>query len=186
VKKILVVVSVALVALVIFGAGFAFAQSNVAQAAGLPAGYGPGAIMGGRGGMMGGGQVHEYVEQALADKLGVTKGEIETAFSSGKSMYQIVIDKGVKEADVTALLTEVHKTAFAKAVSDGILTQAQADIMLQNMTANGFNFAYGPMHNGSGAGQGMHNGRGQGGMTPALAPGASVGGWNQSQSTTTP
>jgi len=115
----------------------------------------------------------------------MTKAEVDTALSNGKSMYQIAIDKGIKEADVTALLTEVHKTAFAKAVSEGILTQAQADTMLQNMTANGFNFANCPMHNGGGASQGMHNGRGQGGMTPALAPGASVGGWNQ-QPTTTP
>jgi Spy/CpxP family protein refolding chaperone len=176
-KKILVVVSVALVALVIFGAGFAFSQTSVVSASGLPAGYGPGGMGGGRGGMMGGVQVHEYVEQAFADKLGLTKAEIETAFSSGKSMYQIAIDKGIKETDVTALLTEVHKTAFAKAVSDGVLTQAQADTMLQNMTANGFNFANGSMHNGGGPGQGMHGGRGQGGM---------MGGWNQPQATTTP
>ena len=178
-KKILVIVSAVMVALVIFGAGFVFAQSNVAQAAGLPAGYGPGGMVGGRGGMMGGrgnqGQMQDYVEQALADKLGMTKADVETALDSGKTMYQLAIDKGIKEADVTALLTDVHKTAFAKAVSDGFLTQAQADTMLQNMTANGFNFANGPMQNG-GAGRGMRGGRGQGGM---------MGGWNQ-PSTTTP
>jgi Spy/CpxP family protein refolding chaperone len=178
-KKILVVVSAVMVALVIFGAGFVFAQSNVAQAAGLPAGYGPGNMMGGRGGMMGGrgnqGQMQDYVEQALADKLGMTKVDVETALDGGKTMYQLTIDKGTKEADVAALLTDVHKTAFAKAVSDGILTQAQADTMLQNMTTNGFNSANGPMQNG-GAGRGMRGGRGQGGM---------MGGWNQ-QPTTTP
>ena len=182
-KKILVVVSVVMVALVIFGAGFVFAQSNVAHAAGLPAGYGPGGQMAGRGGMtlaparsagVGGGQMHEYVEQALADKLGMTKTDVETAVDGGKTMYQLAIDKGIKEADVTALLTDVHKTAFAKAVSDGVMTQAQADTMLQNMTANGFNFANSPMRNG--AGRGMQGGRDRGGM------GA---GWNQ-QSTTNP
>ncbi|MCX6079557.1 MAG: hypothetical protein NTW32_08515 [Chloroflexi bacterium] len=174
-KKILVIVSAVMVALVIFGAGFIFAQSNVAQAAGLPAGYGPGNMTGGRGGMMGGGQMHEYVEQALADKLGMTKVDVETALDGGKSMYQLAIDKGVKEADVTALLTEVHKTAFGKAVADGVMTQAQADAMLQNMTVNGFNFENSPMQNGD-AGRGMHGGRGQGGM---------MGGWNQ-QTTTNP
>jgi hypothetical protein len=175
-KKILVIVSAVMVALVIFGAGFVFAQSNVAQAAGLPAGYGPGNMTGGRGGMMGGGQMHEYVEQALADKLGMTKADVETALDGGKSMYQLAIDKGVKEADVTALLTEVHKTAFAKAVADGVMTQAQADLMLQNMTANGFTGT--PMQNGAGMMRGNRGGgRGQGGM---------MGGWNQQQSTTTP
>ena len=172
-KKVLVVVSVALVALVIFGAGFFFAQTNLARAAGLPAGFGPGGRMGG---MMGGGrgQMHEYVEQALADKLGMTKEEVETAFNSGKSMAQIAIDKGTPEAEVTALLTEVHKTAFAKAVADGVLTQAQADAMLQNMSANGFNYGNCPMQNGGGAGRG---GRGQGGM---------MRGWNQAQPTPAP
>ena len=50
-KKILVVVSAVMVALVNFGAGFVFAQSNIAHAAGLPAGYGRGGQMAGRGGM---------------------------------------------------------------------------------------------------------------------------------------
>jgi DNA-binding CsgD family transcriptional regulator len=172
-KKILVGISVGLVALVIFGAGFVFAQANVASASGLSAGFGPGGMMGGR---FGQGQIHEYVEQALADKLGMTETEIETALSNGKSMYQIAIDKGIKEADVAALLTDVHKTALTKAVSDGILTQAQADTMLQNMTANGFNFAGCPMQNGGGAGRTNRGGKGPGGM---------MGGWNQ-QSTTTP
>ncbi|MEI7848577.1 MAG: hypothetical protein WCK35_22435 [Chloroflexota bacterium] len=175
-KKILGIVSAVVIAVVIFGAGFVFAQSNVAQAAGLPAGYGPGSMnggMGGRGSMV---QMHEYVEQALADKLGIAKADVETALDSGKTMYQLAIDKGIKAADVTTLLTEVHKTAFAKAVADGVLTQAQADLMLQNMTANGFTGI--PMQNGAGMMRGNRGGgRGQGGM---------MGNWNQVQPTTVP
>ena len=173
-KKILVIVSSVMVALVIFGAGFFFAnQTNLVSAAGLPAGFGPGNMAGGRGGMMGGGQMREYVEQALADKLGMTKAEVETALDGGKSMYQLVLDKGFKEADVTALLTDVHKTGLAKAVSAGVVTQAQADAMLKNMTANAFNAGNCQMQNG--AGQGARGGRGMG---------RGMGGWNQ-QSTTT-
>ncbi len=168
IKKILVVVSVVLVALVIFGGGFLFAQSGVARAANLPVGFGPG-MMGGRGGM---GQIHEYVEQALADKLGITKAEVESDLASGKSMVQIAVDKGTQAADLSALLTGVHQTAFAKAVSDGVLTQAQADLMLKNMAANGFNFAEGPMkQNGGGYGRGPRDGRGMMG-----------GKWNQGSS----
>ncbi len=176
-KKILGIVSAVVIAVVIFAAGFVFAQSNVAQAAGLPAGYGPGhmnaGMMGGRGNM---GQMHEYVEQALADKLGIAKSEVETAIDGGKTMAQFAIDKGIKAADVTALLAEVHKTAFAKAVADGIMTQTQADLMLQNMTANGFTGT--PMQNGAGMGRGARGGgQGQGGM---------MGRWNQAQPTTAP
>jgi hypothetical protein len=174
-KKILIVVSVVLVALVIFGAGFVFSQYQSVSAAGLPQGFGPGGMMGGRGGY---GPMHEYVEQALADKLGMTKADLETQLSSGKSMYQIALDKGTAAADIPALLTEVHKTAFAKAVADGVLTQAQADAMLQNMSANGFNYANCPM---GGArpqdGTGYRGGR--------RGPGGMMGGWNQ-QITPTP
>jgi hypothetical protein len=177
-KKIMVVVSVVVVALVIFGAGFLFSQQfQSVYAAGLPQGYGPGGgMMGGRGGY--GGQIHEYVEQALADKLGMTKADVEAQEQAGKSLQQIALDKGTAQADITALFTEVHKTAFAKAVADGVLTQAQADAMLQNMSANGFNYANCPM-----GGYGPQNGNGarpgRGGMMGGW-------GWNQQQPTATP
>jgi hypothetical protein len=119
--------------------------------------------------------MHDYVEEALAAKLGIIEKDIEDALASGKSMYQIALDNGVKEADVTALLTAVHTTAFDKAVADGILTRAQADFMLQRMTANGFNFGNCPMQNG----QSGQYGRGNGGMT--LAPHASAGVGNNGQ-----
>jgi len=170
-KKILVIVSSIMVALVIFGAGFVFAQSNSVSAAGMPAGFGPGNMGGTRGaGMVGGQVVREYVEQALADKLVMTKTAVETALDGGKSMYQLAIDKGIKTADVTALLTDVHKTAFAKVVSDGVMTQAQADAMLKTMSVNGFTGI--PMQNGTG----MMRGTRGGGM----------GGGYQAQPTTTP
>lgn len=173
-KKVLIVVSVVLVALVIFGAGFVFAQAQVVSASGLPQGFGPGGMMGGRGGQ---GQIHEYVEQAVADKLGMTNTELETQLSSGKSMYQVALDKGIAEADVTALLTEAHKTALGKAVTDGLLTQVQADAMLANMTANGFNNANCPM-GANGQGNGVRGGRGgRGGM---------MGNWNQQQAPAQP
>ena len=174
-KKILVGISVLLVAAVIFGAGFFFAQSNLVSAAGLPAGFGPGNMMGGRGGQ---GQMHEYVEQALADKLGITKEEVETSFDSGKTMLQIVTDTGINEADAAALLTDVHKTAFTKALADGLMTQAQADTMLKNITANGFNFGEMGM-------RGRQDGQGFRGMGGRHGMGGLMGNWNN-QATPTP
>jgi hypothetical protein len=176
-KKILVVVSVVVVALVIFGAGFVFSQYQSVSASSLPQGYGPG------GGMMGGGRggygpIHDYVEQALAAKLGLTEAQVEEQLAAGKSMYQIVLDKGIAEADAPALLTEVHKTAFAKVVADGVLTQAQADTMLQRMSADGFNFANCPMGGArpqDGTGYGSGGRRGNGGM---------MGGWGQQPAAT--
>jgi hypothetical protein len=149
-KRILVVVAVVIVALVIFGAGFAFAQYQSVSAAGYgpsmmgrgyPQGgtpvpgqtYGPGGMMGGRGGRGGYGVAHDYVEEALAAKLGITEEKVEEQLAAGKTMAQIALDNGVAEADLQTVFAEVHKTALDKAVAAGVMTQAQADEMLQNM-----------------------------------------------------
>ncbi|RPH62549.1 MAG: hypothetical protein EHM81_02020 [Chloroflexi bacterium] len=145
-KRILIVVAVALVALVVFGAGFAFAQYQPVSAAGygpgmmgfqypqtgslVPYGQGHHGMMDGRGGR---GVMRDYVEQALAGKLGLTEAKVEEQLAAGKSMAQIALDNGVAEADLQAVLTEVHKTAFDKAVAAGVLTQEQADLVLKNM-----------------------------------------------------
>ncbi len=118
--------------------------------------------------------MHNYVEQALGAKLGLTEAQIETEQAAGKSFSQIALDHGIAQADLTTVLTEVHKTAFAQAVKDGVLTQAQADAMLTQMTAQGFDFANCPMggdrpQDGTGYRGG---GRGHGGM---------MGGWGQQQ-----
>ena len=149
-KTILIValVAVVAVALGVFGVGAALAQDAQPPV--------------GRGGMMGGGYgpMHDYVEEALADKLGITEKDVEDALASGKTMYQIALDNGVAEADVPALLTEVHTSAFDKAVADGVITREQADFMLQRMTANGFNSGNCPMQNGQGGQYGRGNGNG--------------------------
>ena len=175
-KKTILIVGLVVLSLGVFGLGVVLAQGVQPPYAGR--------------GMMGGGYgpMHDYVEQALADKLGITEKDIEDALAAGKSMYQIVLDKGVKEADVPAILTEVHKTAFDKAVADGVITRAQADFMLQRMTANGFNFGNCPMQNGQGGGYGQGNGNGRGMMNGGqYGPGNMMGGrWGQQPPTTQP
>jgi hypothetical protein len=152
-KKTILIVGLVVLALGVFGVGVVLAQDAQPPV--------------GRGGMMqngGYGPMHDYVEQALAAKLGITEEDVEDALVSGKTMYQIALDNGIKEANVAALLTEVHTTAFDKAVADGVITRAQADFMLQRMTANGFNSGNCPMHNGQGGQFGRGNGYGQGMM----------------------
>jgi len=161
-KKTILVVGLVVLALGVFSVGVAFAQGTQP-----PAGRGP---MGG-----GYGWMHDYVEEALAGKLGITEADVESALASGKTMYQIVLDSGVKDADVPALLTEVHKTAFDKAVADGVVTRAQADLMLQRMNSNGYGNC--PMQNGQGYGRGMNGGQYGSGMR---------GRWQQSTPTAQP
>jgi|JFJP01.1.fsa_nt_gi hypothetical protein len=148
-KKTILVAALVVLALGAFGVNAALAQDTQPPV--------------NSGGMMGGGYgpMHDYIEEAMANKLGITENDVEDALASGKSMYQIALDNGIKEADVTSFLTEVHTTAFDKAVADKIITREQADFMLQRMTTRGFN-NYGncPMQNG----QGGQNFRGQGMM----------------------
>ena len=152
-KKTIWIVGLIVLALGVFGVGVVFAQDAQPPV--------------GRGGMMGGGGygwMHDYVEEALAAKLGITEKAVEDALASGKTMYQIALDNGIAEADVTALLTEVHTAAFDKAVADGVITREQADFMLQHMTSRGYGFGNCPMQNGQGVQYGRGNGYGGGMM----------------------
>jgi hypothetical protein len=150
-KKTILIIGLVVLAFGVLGVGVAFAQDAQPPV--------------GRGGMMGGGgygPMHSYIEEALVAKLGITEADVESALASGKTMYQIALDNGVKEADIPALLTEVHKTAFDKAVADGVVTREQADFMLQRMTANGYGSGNCPMQGGGqGYGRGMRNNGGQ-------------------------
>ena len=166
-KKTILIVGLVVLALGVLGVGAVFAQgvTPLVQRGGMMqnGGYGP---------------MHDYVEEALATKLGITEEAVEDALASGKTMYQIALDNGVKEADVAALLTEVHTAAFDKAVAEGVITREQADFMLQHMAANGFNSGNCPMQNGQGYGRGNgfrrgFNNNGQ------FGPGMMGGRWQQ-------
>ena len=78
------------------------------------------------------GLLHDYMEKALAVKLGVPLATIEAQFDAGKTLYQIALDNGIAQADVPTLLLEVRSTAIKAAVSAGVITQTQADRMLQS------------------------------------------------------
>ncbi len=94
------------------------------------------------------GPMHQYMEQALADKLNLPLATVESEFDAGKTLAQIALDHGVTQANLQAFMLEVRTQALKAAVADGVLTQAQADRMLQR--------GYGMMNGG--AGYGMMNG----------------------------
>jgi hypothetical protein len=157
-KKTLLIVGLVVLALGVLGVGVAFAQGGQ-----------PPVAQGGYGWM------HDYVEQALAAKLGLTEKQVEEQLAAGKAMYQIALDNGIKQEDLASFMNDVHKDAFAKAVAAGVITQERADWMLgrmQNMYQNGTGFGNCPMHNG----QGGQFGRG-GGMGPGMMNGAGRGPW---------
>lgn len=153
-KKVILIAGLLVLAFGALGVGLVYAQSGQPPVTGMM----------GQGGY---GWMHEYVEQALAAKLGITEAQVEEQFAAGKTMYQIALDNGIKQEDLAAFMTEVHKEALGKAVKDGVVTQQQADWMLQrmeNMQQGGFGPGNCPMHNGQGAPAGQGRGRGPGMM----------------------
>jgi len=161
-KKTLLVVTITILALAALGAGVAFAQggyppvNSFGYGGGMMTGRGRGAMMGGQGGY---GPMHDYVEETLADRLGLTEAQVEYELASGVTMGQLALNHGIAETDLQAFMLDIHKTAFATAVADGIISQDQADAMLAHMSERNFGDGDCPMDNGE-AGDGY----GRGGM----------------------
>lgn len=135
-KKSLVVVAILAALLTALGAvGFALAGQNTP-----PTPYGPG-MMGGRGGgMMGGlrsedgyGPMHEAMEEAMAEALGISVEELEASHAAGETAWTIAQEKGLTQEQFVQLMSEARQKALDKLVEEGTLTQAQADWMLERM-----------------------------------------------------
>ena len=187
---------VAVLAVVALGAGIAFAQTPTPNngvgfgwmmGGNARNGYGPG-MMGGNAQNGGGwewmnamhqwmaasGGMHTFVWNTLAEKLGLTSDELVAEVNSGKTIAQIAEEKDVSRADLVAALETAHQDSLAQAVSDGYLTQEQADSILTQMAGR-----YEWMLDNMGAGYGMmgrynggSNGNGQ------FGPGGCHGNWN--------
>lgn len=100
-------------------------------------------MMGGRGGMRGlvdadgEGPLHETMVAGMAAKLGLTADELEKRLDAGETMWDVAQSKDMSQADFTTAMSEVRTQALAQAVTDGTLTQAQADAMQTRMGQRG-------------------------------------------------
>jgi hypothetical protein len=95
------------------------------------------------------GLLHEYMEKALAEKLGIPLATVESQFDAGVTLYQIAIDNGISQDGFPAFMLEVRTSAISAALTDGVITQDQADRML---LAGGHGFGNGMMRGASGTG----------------------------------
>jgi hypothetical protein len=185
-KKLLIIASIALVAVITLGVtGFAFAQSQTPQAPTAPAnpgsgqgqgGWANGASrpgMGGRGGRFGGmgvmaaqsadgyGLMHGEMIAAFAQALSMTPEELQARLDAGDTMWTIAQEKGISADQFTQLMQQVRSSSLQQAVADGTLTQTQADWMQQRMGGN-YPEGFGPGSancDGSGMRQGGRGGR---------------------------
>ena len=100
------------------------------------------------------GIVHASIDTA-AKALGVTSEELRTALRDGKSVADVAGEKGVDVQVVIDALVAEAQERIATAVSDGRITQAQADERLATLTDDITKIV-------NGEGRGFGRGRGPG------------------------
>ncbi len=71
--------------------------------------------------------------EVLAEALGMTPEELQAEFDAGKSLHDILEELGIEEADFRAAIQAARVAQVEQAVSDGELTQEQADEILERM-----------------------------------------------------
>lgn len=151
-KKILVVGLIALAVVVSLGAvSVAYAQS------GTPVCPFCGASgWGGYGGFRGQGQegtygpLHEYMITALAEAFGLTPEELTAAHAEGKTLWAIAQEQGKTFDEFKTLMLEARAKALEAAVADGVISQEQADWMLDRMGGQFGGYGLGRMGAGGG------------------------------------
>ena len=130
----------------------------------VPDGRGPGAPGGERGG-------RGLDLSAAATALGLTEDALRTELQAGKSLATIAGEKGVAVDTVVTALVDAAKARVAQAVTEGRLTQAQADARLadlQQRVTDRVNSAV-PLR---GPGGGRHGHGGGGAPAPVPSPSA--------------
>ncbi len=81
------------------------------------------------GAAIGGGILHEYMESAFADKLGISVEDLEERLTSGETMAQIAVAEGLDLEDFQAWIQDARTEAIDQAVADGVITSEQAEWM---------------------------------------------------------
>jgi hypothetical protein len=122
-----------------------------------------------RGSADGTGLLHDYMEESMADAVGLTVSAFETRHDAGETFYQIALAEGFAAEEIPTLMQAARANALDAAAKDGVITQEQADWMGsrgfgRGGRMNGFG-GYGndtcPMDNEGQYGPGMMgNGRG--------------------------
>jgi polyhydroxyalkanoate synthesis regulator phasin len=98
---------------------------------GTGSGFGKGSRMGQVEGFRG-----SDILTGLLESKGVTADEIAAARDSGKTLRELLNDKGVSDADINSYMLSERSKLIDAAVADGRITAEQADQMKANMKEN--------------------------------------------------
>lgn len=104
------------------------------------------------------GPMHEYMEEAMADAVGLTVEEFEARHDAGETFYQIALAEGFTAEEIPALMQAARAKGLDAAVSAGVISQEQAEWMGSRghggmMYGGGYGYGNGecPMYDGDGA-----------------------------------
>jgi formaldehyde-activating enzyme involved in methanogenesis len=79
----------------------------------------------------------------LAKALGMSVDDLKAAYADGETLSTLMNQQGLDAATVRENLQTAYDEALAQAVTDGVITQAQAD-ELQDRPGFGFSMPFGP------------------------------------------
>jgi hypothetical protein len=83
------------------------------------------------------GLMHDAIWEAIASTLGLSVDELEAEFAAGKSLPQIADERGVEWADLIAAVEQARREWIEQAVADDLISQEQADWMIEHMEGFG-------------------------------------------------
>jgi hypothetical protein len=82
-----------------------------------------------RGAADGTGLLHDYMEKAMADAVGLSVSAFEAHHDAGETFYQIALAEGFTAEEIPALMQEARANALDAAAKAGVISQEQADRM---------------------------------------------------------
>ena len=78
--------------------------------------------------------LHDYILQAFSDATGLTIDEIEVRLGAGETLSDIALSLDMTLDEFFTMMIEVRTEALTAAVADGVITQEQADWMLDHLS----------------------------------------------------
>lgn len=76
-----------------------------------------------------------YMDDYLASNLGITAAELKTRRDAGETLVQIGLSLGFDQDNIFDLLIAARIDALKQAVTEGLITQEQADWMVSRLDA---------------------------------------------------
>jgi len=94
------------------------------------------------------GPMHEYMQEAMAESVGLSVEEFEARHDAGETFYQIALAEGFTAEEIPALMQEARAKGLDAAAAAGAITQEQADWMNSRGFGHGMMGGFGGYGNG--------------------------------------